>query len=44
MHADLVNYYSSRYDRIRHIYEDATTIRPGPGIRRNQFRLAWRPG
>ena len=41
MHADLVNYHSSRCDRIRRICEDATTIRPEPSIRRNLFRLAW---
>jgi len=41
MHADLVNYRSSRYARIRRICEDATTIGPEPSIRRNLFRLAW---
>jgi hypothetical protein len=41
MHADLVNYHSSRCDRIRRIYEDETTIRPQPSIRGNLFRLAW---
>jgi hypothetical protein len=41
MHADLVNYHSSRCDRIRRICEDAATIRPEPSIRRNLFRLAW---
>ena len=40
MHADLVNYRSSRCDRIARIGEDETTIRPKPSIRRNQFRLA----
>jgi len=43
MHADLVNYHSSRCARIRRIYEDATTIGPKPGIRRNPFRLALLP-
>jgi hypothetical protein len=38
-----VNYHSSRYDRIRRICEDATTIHPGPGIRRSPFRSAWPP-
>jgi hypothetical protein len=37
MHADLVNHHSSRCDRIRRICEDATTIRPEPGIRRSLF-------
>ena len=41
MHADLVNYHSSRCDRIRRICEDATTIRLEPSIRRNLFRSAW---
>ncbi len=41
MHADLVNYHSSRCDRIRHIYEDAATIHREPSIRRNLSRLAW---
>ena len=41
MHADLVKYHSSRCDRIRRICEDATTIRPEPGIRRNLFRSVW---
>ena len=40
MHADLVNYHSSRRDRIRYIGEDETTIRPVPSIRRNLFRSA----
>jgi hypothetical protein len=40
MHADLVNYHSSRCDRIRRIYEDETTICPRLCIRRNLFRLA----
>jgi hypothetical protein len=40
MHADLVNHHSSRCDRIRRICEDATTIRPEPGIRRNLFHSA----
>ena len=44
MHADLVKYHSSRYARIRRIYEDAATTRPQPGIRRNPFRLAWLRG
>jgi hypothetical protein len=44
MHADLVNYHSSRCDRIVRICEDATTIRPEPSIRRNLLRLAWPPG
>ena len=44
MHADLVNYHSSRCDRIRRICEDETTIRPGPGIRRSLFRSALPPG
>jgi hypothetical protein len=44
MHADLVNYHSSRCDRIRRICEDETTIRPRLSIRRNLFRLAWLPG
>jgi hypothetical protein len=44
MHADLVNYHSSRCDRIRRIGEDATTIRPEPSIPRNLFRLAWSLG
>ena len=43
MHADLVKYHSSRYDRIRRICEDAATIRPGLGIRRSPFRSAWLP-
>jgi hypothetical protein len=37
----LVNYHSSRCDRIGRICEDATTIRPEPSIRRNLFHLAW---
>jgi hypothetical protein len=41
MHADLVNYHSSRCDRIQRICEDETTIRPEPSIRRNLARLAW---
>jgi hypothetical protein len=41
MHADLVKYHSSRYDRIRRICEDATTILPEPGIRRSLFRSVW---
>ena len=41
MHADLVKYHSSRCARIRHICEDAATIRLEPSIRRNPFRLAW---
>lgn len=41
MHVDLGNYHSSRYDRIRRICEDVTTIRRDPSIRRNLFRLAW---
>ncbi len=41
MHADLVNYHSSRCDRIRRICGDETTIRPRLSIRRNLFRLAW---
>ena len=44
MHADLVNYHNSQCDRIRHVCEDATTIRPEPSIRRNPFRLAWLRG
>jgi hypothetical protein len=44
MHADLVNYHSSQFARIRRIGEDAATIRPTPSIRRNLFRLAWPPG
>jgi hypothetical protein len=44
MHADLVTYHSSRYARIRHICEDATTTRQQPSIRRNPFRLAWLRG
>jgi hypothetical protein len=40
MRADLVNYRSSRCDRIGRIGEDETTIRPKPSIRRNLFRLA----
>ena len=44
MHADLVNYHSSRCDRIQRICEDATTIRLKPSIRRNRFRLAWLRG
>jgi hypothetical protein len=44
MHADLVNYHSSRCDRIRRSGEDATTIRPEPGIRRSLFRSAWPSG
>jgi hypothetical protein len=39
MHADLVNYHSSRCDRIRRICEDETTICPGTGNRRILFRL-----
>jgi hypothetical protein len=41
MHADSVNYHNNRCDRIRHIYEDGTTIRPEPSTQRNPFRLAW---
>jgi hypothetical protein len=44
MHADLVNYRSSRYARIRRICGDGTTIRPEPSIRHNLFRLARLPG
>jgi hypothetical protein len=44
MHADLVNYHSSRCARIGRICEDAATIRPQPSIRRNLFRLAWLRG
>ena len=44
MHADLVNYHSSRRDRIRRICEDETTIRPRLSIRRNLFRSARLPG
>jgi hypothetical protein len=44
MHAGLVNYRSSRCDRIRRIGEDETTIVPQPSIRRSLFRLAWPPG
>jgi hypothetical protein len=44
MHADLVNHHSSRCDRIRRICEEATTIRPQPGIRRSLFHSAWPPG
>ena len=40
MHADLVNYRSSRCDRIRRTFEDETTIRPRLSIRRNLFRSA----
>ena len=40
MHADLVNYHSSRCDRIVRIGEDETTIRPRLSIRRNLFRSA----
>ena len=40
MHADLVNYRSSRRDRIRRICADETTIRPRLSIRRNLFRSA----
>jgi hypothetical protein len=39
----LVNYRSSRCDRIRHIGEDATTTRP-ESIQRNLSRLVWPPG
>ena len=41
MHADLVNYHSSRCDRIRRTCEGETTIRLVPSILRNLFRLAW---
>ena len=41
MRADLVNYHSSRRDRIRRICEDETTNRPALSIRRNLFRSAW---
>jgi hypothetical protein len=44
MHADSANYHSNRYDRIRRICEDATTIRQQPSIQRSLFRLAWPPG
>jgi hypothetical protein len=40
MHADLVNYHSSRCARIQRICEDETTSGPKPSIRRNLFRLA----
>jgi hypothetical protein len=43
MHADLVNYHSSRCDRIGRIGEGETTICPQAGIRRNRFRSAWPP-
>jgi len=39
--ADLVKYHSSRCDRIRRIFEDATTICREPSIRRNLFRSVW---
>jgi len=40
VHADLVNYHSSRCARIRRISEDAATIGRKPSIRHNLFRLA----
>ena len=40
MHADYVNYPSSRCGRIRRTCEDETTIHPELSIRRNLFRLA----
>ena len=40
MHADLVNYHSSRCDRIARIGEDETTSRPRLSIRHNPFRSA----